>query len=39
MVKVFAYGNDVILLLAVHFGYGKHAIVVSAQHLLSFAKV
>ena len=38
-IKIFAYGNDIILLVAVRFGYGKHAIVLSAANLLNFAKV
>ena len=39
VIKMAAYGNDITLLIAVHFGYGKHAIVLSAQSLLHFAKV
>ena len=39
VIQVAAYGNDIILLVAVRFGYGKHAILSSAQNLLSFAKV
>ena len=38
-IQVTAYGNDIILLVAVRFGYGRHAIVSSPQALLSFAKV
>ena len=38
-IQVTAYGNDIILLVADRFGYGRHAIVSSPQDLLSFAKV
>ena len=38
-IQVTAYGNDIILLVALRFGYGKHAISLSAQDLISFAKV